>query len=61
MVTKAEYDRDYRKEGIIGKRGLVEGEDYTKRKCMCCGHTFKSEGIHNRMCGWCRTKTDGMI
>lgn len=25
-----------------------------KRPCMCCGHEFLSEGIHNRMCDPCR-------
>jgi hypothetical protein len=24
------------------------------RACLCCGHGFESEGIHNRMCGSCR-------
>lgn len=24
------------------------------RPCLRCGHEFKSEGIHNRMCGPCR-------
>jgi len=24
------------------------------RPCMCCGHVFLSEGIHNRMCDVCR-------
>ena len=32
------------------------------RPCMCCGRSFESEGIHNRMCGFCRTRdtTDWM-
>lgn len=24
------------------------------RPCMCCGKPFESEGIHNRLCGYCR-------
>ena len=28
------------------------------RPCMCCGETFKSEGIHHRMCGRCRSRGD---
>lgn len=32
------------------------------KPCMCCGKPFKSEGIHNRLCGQCRTRptTDWM-
>lgn len=26
-----------------------------ERKCMCCGKTFDSEGIHNRICSKCKT------
>lgn len=26
------------------------------RKCMTCWRSFKSEGIHNRMCDRCRSK-----
>lgn len=25
------------------------------RPCLCCGETFASEGIHNRMCNPCRS------
>ena len=28
------------------------------RPCMCCGRTFVSEGIHNRMCSPCRSRGD---
>lgn len=28
------------------------------RPCLCCGRTFHSEGIHNRMCGHCRGRSD---
>lgn len=30
-----------------------------KRACLCCGETFLSEGIHNRMCNRCRAKASG--
>ncbi len=26
------------------------------RPCMCCGHPFMSEGIHNRLCTPCRSR-----
>lgn len=26
----------------------------TRRPCMCCGREFTSEGIYNRLCGYCR-------
>ncbi|MEI2806209.1 MAG: hypothetical protein V9G18_09785 [Albidovulum sp.] len=26
----------------------------TRRACLCCGQEFTSEGIHNRLCGYCR-------
>jgi len=29
--------------------------------CLCCGKTFESQGIHNRMCEYCRKKTEGLI
>lgn len=25
------------------------------KPCMCCGKPFASQGIHNRLCGFCRT------
>lgn len=28
------------------------------RPCLCCGASFVSEGVHNRLCGGCRTKGD---
>ena len=28
-----------------------------RRRCMCCGGAFDSEGIHHRMCGSCRTQS----
>ncbi|HJW23779.1 MAG TPA: hypothetical protein VJ576_02685 [Rhodocyclaceae bacterium] len=29
----------------------------TVRSCMCCGASFLSEGLHNRLCNRCRTKS----
>lgn len=26
------------------------------RPCLCCGATFASEGVHNRMCNTCRNR-----
>ena len=28
------------------------------RACMCCGNSFKSAGIHNRLCDRCRKPSD---
>ncbi len=30
------------------------------RPCLCCGATFDSEGIHNRLCNPCRGRADPM-
>lgn len=30
------------------------------RPCMCCGKTFESEGIHNRLCPHCRAAASGL-
>ncbi len=30
------------------------------RPCLCCGRSFKSEGIHHRMCAICRIRKDGI-
>lgn len=44
-------------------RDLKKAAQKAKRKCMCCGTTFNSEGIHNRLCGrpTCRGVGGGMI
>lgn len=41
---------------IVGRRQKEDDERARrmKRPCMCCGHAFMSEGIHNRMCDLCR-------
>ncbi len=28
-----------------------------ERPCLCCGHRFMSQGIHNRLCEVCATGT----
>lgn len=33
------------------------GGQSSKRKCLCCGRTFPSEGPHNRLCGSCRRQS----
>jgi len=29
-----------------------------QRKCMCCGKVFLSDGPHNRLCDYCRHKSN---
>ncbi|MBW6495808.1 MAG: hypothetical protein K0B16_14845 [Burkholderiaceae bacterium] len=55
--------------GVYGDRGLAavrlgELQDLAeatgrrmRRACMCCGVSFQSAGIHNRLCVDCRTGT----
>lgn len=42
--------------GIAGRRNKEDDLAMKRmvRPCMCCGHPFPSEGIHNRMCDPCR-------
>lgn len=51
---QAERQRDelQRAEDRVKKRG--------PRPCMCCGRTFASDGIHNRMCDPCRGRVLAM-
>jgi hypothetical protein len=30
------------------------------RPCLCCGSPFVSEGAHNRLCGGCRLRSEGL-
>ncbi len=41
---------------IVGRRNKEDDLAAKRmvRPCMCCGHNFPSEGIHNRMCDPCR-------
>ena len=41
------------KSGTRGfeRRDLRNAQD---RKCLCCGHSFKSEGKHHRVCDSCK-------
>lgn len=38
---------------------LPKGQQPVDRPCMCCGATFESQHIGNRLCGICRHRTDG--
>lgn len=40
---------------------MVKANKSQLRRCMACQQEFMSEGIHNRMCGPCRNKTEGMM
>ncbi|MFN4191852.1 MAG: hypothetical protein ACK4FR_02820 [Tabrizicola sp.] len=31
------------------------------RPCLCCGQPFRSEGIHNRLCGRCRSSEESLV
>ena len=48
----------------IRKRDELQREADLKAKrgpraCLCCGTTFESEGIHNRLCPICRRRDAG--
>lgn len=50
-------DRDKAQERLAAMR--AEDDARAKRgprPCMCCGETFRSEGIHNRLCDSCRRR-----
>lgn len=51
--AEAERKRDelQRAADLKAKRG--------PRACLCCGATFTSEGIHNRLCTICRRRDAG--
>ncbi|WP_413874131.1 hypothetical protein [Albidovulum sp.] len=47
-----------RAEKLTGEARLAERFGRARRRpCLCCGREFSSEGIHNRLCGYC-TKVD---
>ena len=46
--TMAEQQCDAKQRSADAARKRVP------RPCMCCGGTFQSQGIHNRMCDPCR-------
>ena len=35
-------------------KSYKNNEDWTKRKCLCCGKVFDSWGIGNRLCKGCK-------
>lgn len=45
------------REGWERKR-VARQAQLVDRPCMCCGKTFGSEGIHNRLCEVCRTRSN---
>lgn len=54
QLSGAYYTRD---EALARWETLVAAERQKRtageRPCMCCGRTFLSEGIHNRLCQSC--------
>ena len=47
---------------VLGAKRMSEGKvraepkvTITKRPCLRCGHSFASEGAHNRICGRCKS------
>lgn len=47
--------RYYQSSPVSGARGPT-----VPRNCMCCERVFQSEGIHNRLCGDCRRRDEGI-
>ena len=43
---------------VPGAVGPKAGRTSTDRPCLNCGHTFRSEGPHHRMCATCRQLRD---
>ena len=41
-------------QGVLDRMLRRESGRIRKRKCLCCGHTFISEGPHNRLCKYHR-------
>lgn len=55
--------KDRLKAGLSCERHQREADQKIKRgprPCLCCGETFDSEGIHNRLCVECRGR-GGML
>lgn len=46
-------NRAYYSERKIHSKSIT-----TDRKCLRCEKTFKSEGIHNRICNTCKLSSD---
>ena len=49
MTSKNENPNQY----FTNKKPL-QNENWTKRKCLCCGTIFDSWGIGNRLCQRCK-------
>lgn len=53
-------DLNSRRLSDIGKRNCSRAYpkvETTKRQCLCCGKTFESEGIGNRVCRSCKNQS----
>lgn len=61
----AVFDGVIQRSGILSKDGAEEYLERVRRKaretrrsCLCCSVTFRSEGPHNRLCDRCRSKRE---
>ena len=45
------------RKAMEAERDKGKPPEIKRRRCMCCGGAFDSEGIHHRMCGSCRTQS----
>lgn len=55
FISRAEAEKWLRSE----LQRLPESRRPRERRCMCCGASFMSQGIHNRLCDPCRHRSDG--
>ncbi|MFN4229829.1 hypothetical protein [Parvibaculum sp.] len=64
-ATTARWDKAFDKLPPSRRRVAAEapevGSARRKRKCMCCGADFLSEGAGNRLCVSCRGKDGGWL
>jgi hypothetical protein len=47
-------------QGILDRMLRRESGRMRKRKCLCCGNTFISEGPHHRLCKYHRATIGGL-
>lgn len=48
-----DWMRDHRYYGVRTREKVAK----TQRSCLCCDKVFDSEGIHNRLCIYCKTQS----
>jgi hypothetical protein len=49
------YTKDRAQTALDAAQARTDAErKRCRRRCLCCGGEFQSEGIHNRMCDTCR-------